>query len=230
MQRRQREDAAAAMAVRACLSQRLSCAYAGARLQSLVFKKYVLGLGWHIATRPDGSVEAKSGSALPPRAAAQACCEAVLCQLDSLVDCLEVRAAEWKSRFSDICRAMTWLLAAVPCAYPHFQVLATCFPHVHASQAEVIEAEDNFEQACRHGLSHGKLLSLRYLIPDIPWHAMQSATESAARLKAWMQRLISLALRAASSALQPLSTPQETGLGMCTALICNCNCSRCVHT
>ena len=81
-------------------------------------------------------------------------------------------------------------------------------------QAEVIESEGNFEQACRHGLSHGKLLSLRYLVPDIPWHALQATADSTARLRAWIQRLIRLALRAASAALQPLSTPQETGLGM----------------
>lgn len=80
-------------------------------------------------------------------------------------------------------------------------------------QAEVVESEESFEQACRHGLSHGKLLSLRYLIPDIPWHTMQSTADSTARLRAWIQRLIRLALRAASSALPPLSTPQETGLG-----------------
>ena len=83
-------------------------------------------------------------------------------------------------------------------------------------QAEVIESEENFEQACRHGLSHGKLLSLRYLIPDIPWHVLQSTAEGKERLQAWMHRLVGLALRAASSALPPLSTPQETGLGMQT--------------
>ena len=63
-----------------------------------------------------------------------------------------------------------------------------------------------------------KLLSLRYLIPDIPWHTMQSTADSTARLGAWIQRLIRLALRAASSALPPLSTPQETGLGTWTHL------------
>ena len=76
------------------------------------------------------------------------------------------------------------------------------------------ESEEKFEQACRHGLSHGKLLSLRYLIPDIPWHILQSTAESRERLQAWIHCLIGLALRAASSALPPLSTPQETGLGM----------------
>lgn len=66
----------------------VSLCIAGARLQSLVFKKYVLGLGWRIAMKPDGSVKVQSGDAILP--AAQACCEAVLCQLDSLADCLEV--------------------------------------------------------------------------------------------------------------------------------------------
>jgi hypothetical protein len=58
------------------------------------------------------------------------------------------------------------------------------------------------------------LLSLRYLIPDIPWHLMQSAQRHVERLRTWIQRLIKLALLAATSALQPLSTPQETGPGV----------------
>ena len=90
---------------------------------------------------------------------------------------------------------------------------ASGYPCAIYMQAEVVESEENFEQACRHALSHGKLLSLRYLIPDIPWHTMQSTAESTARLKAWIQRLIRLAVRAGSSALPPLSMPQETGLG-----------------
>ncbi len=53
-----------------------------------MFKKYVLALGWRIALKPDGSVKVHPSNAQPP--AAQACCEAVLCQLDSLADCLEV--------------------------------------------------------------------------------------------------------------------------------------------
>ena len=80
------------------------------------------------------------------------------------------------------------------------------------------EAEDDFEQACQHGLSHGTLLSLRYLIPDIPWHLMQNAVQHVERLCAWIQRLIKLALQAATSALQPLSTPQETGPGVLQCL------------
>ena len=70
----------------------MSRCVAGARLQSLVFKKYVLALGWRIAMKPDGSVRVQSGDALLP--SAQACCEAVLCQLDSLADCLEVNAPQ----------------------------------------------------------------------------------------------------------------------------------------
>ena len=43
---------------------------------------------------------------------------------------------------------------------------------------------------------------------------LQSTAQAAERLQAWMHRLIGLALRAAQSALPPLSTPQETGLGV----------------
>ena len=42
---------------------------------------------------------------------------------------------------------------------------------VHVPQADVREAEEDFGAACRHSLAHGNLLSLRYLIPDIPWQA-----------------------------------------------------------
>ena len=60
--------------------------HAGARLQSLVFRKYVLGLGWRICMKPGGAVLIEaSGSA-----SSTAVCNAVLAQLDSLADCLEV--------------------------------------------------------------------------------------------------------------------------------------------
>ena len=60
--------------------------HAGARLQSLVFRKYVLGLGWGICMKPGGAVLIEaSGSA-----SSTAVCNAVLAQLDSLADCLEV--------------------------------------------------------------------------------------------------------------------------------------------
>ena len=95
---------------------------------------------------------------------------------------------------------------------PHHVTCATSL-RLHV-QADVAEAEESLEQACRHGLSHGKLLCLRYLIPDIPWHALQSTAQAAERLQAWLHRLIGLALRAAQSALPPLSTPQETGIGV----------------
>lgn len=58
-------------------------------MQSLVFRKYVLGLGWRILMKPDGSVDVQACSHGKP-GAAQASCDAVLAQLDSLVDCLEV--------------------------------------------------------------------------------------------------------------------------------------------
>ena len=93
----------------------------------------------------------------------------------------------------------------------HVACAASLLLHV---QADVAEAQESLEQACRHGLSHGKLLCLRYLIPDIPWHTLQSTAQAAERLRAWAHRLVGLALRAAQSALPPLSTPQETGLGV----------------
>ena len=48
------------------------------------------------------------------------------------------------------------------------------------SQADVREAQEDFAAACRHSLAHGNLLSLRYIIPDVPWQACStSATRSA---------------------------------------------------
>ena len=96
-------------------------------------------------------------------------------------------------------------------SWHHTACVTSLLLHV---QAGVAEAEESLEQACRHGLSHGKLLCLRYLIPDIPWHALQGTAQAAERLQAWVHRLVGLALRAAQSALPPLSTPQETGTGV----------------
>lgn len=46
-----------------------------------------------------------------------------------------------------------------------------CNVRCPAWQADVREAEEDFGAACRHSLAHGNLLSLRYLIPNIPWQA-----------------------------------------------------------
>ena len=78
----------------------------------------MLGLGWQIRMKPDGSVECQSSGAAVMPAAAQACCEAVLCQLDSLADCLEVGPASCSLSapcLSGVARASFWSLAAALC-------------------------------------------------------------------------------------------------------------------
>ena len=71
------------------------------------------------------------------------------------------------------------------------------------------ESEEDFAAACRHSLAHGNLLSLRYLVPDIPWQAAKASPARVRQMQAWIARILSLLLRAAETAQHPLSTPQE---------------------
>lgn len=73
-----------------------------------------------------------------------------------------------------------------------------------------MESEEDFAAACRHSLAHGNLLSLRYLVPDIPWQAAKAHPPRLRQMQAWIARVLSLLLRAAETAQHPLSTPQET--------------------
>ena len=77
-------------------------------------------------------------------------------------------------------------------------------------QADVKESEEDFAAACRHSLAHGNLLSLRYLVPDIPWQICKASPARVRQMQAWISRVLSLLLRAAETAQHPLSTPQET--------------------
>lgn len=72
------------------------------------------------------------------------------------------------------------------------------------------ESEQDFTAACRHSLAHGNLLSLRYLVPDLPWQAAAVSPARLAQMQQWISRLFSLLVRAAETALRPLSVPQET--------------------
>jgi hypothetical protein len=81
---------------------------------------------------------------------------------------------------------------------------------VPAFQTDVVEAEQDFAAACRHSLAHGNLLTLRYLTPDLPWQAAMSSPAGVLQLRRWIERLFSLLMRAAESALRPLAVPQET--------------------
>ncbi len=72
------------------------------------------------------------------------------------------------------------------------------------------ESEEDFAAACRHSLAHGNLLSLRYLVPDVPWQTARASPARMRQVQLWIARLLALLLRAAETALQPLSAPQET--------------------
>ncbi|BDA45482.1 probable thyroid adenoma-associated protein homolog [Coccomyxa sp. Obi] len=138
---------------------------AGARLQSLVFRKYVLRLMWRVQIKPDGSAAVQDRVNLSEAAAEEECFQAAVAHLQSLADCLE---------------------------------------------ADVKESEEDFAAACRHSLAHGNLLSLRYLVPDIPWQISKASPARVRQMQAWISRVLSLLLRAAETAQHPLSTPQET--------------------
>ena len=52
------------------------------------------------------------------------------------------------------------------------------------SRVEVVQEEEDFEQAYWNGLSDGKLLSLQYRIAHIQRHIMQSTAERTKRVLA----------------------------------------------
>ncbi len=65
---------------------------AGARLQSLVFRKYVLQLRWRVQVRPDGSAAVDNQRQLSEADAEEESFQAALAHLQSLANCLEVTA------------------------------------------------------------------------------------------------------------------------------------------
>lgn len=46
-------------------------------------------------------------------------------------------------------------------------------------QAEVQEASEDLEAACRHSFAHGTLLALRYMVPEVPWPSTASGSNAA---------------------------------------------------
>ena len=76
------------------------------------------------------------------------------------------------------------------------------------------QSREDFAAACQHSLAHGNLLSLRYLVPDIPWQAAKGSQPRLQLMQRWIRRLLALLLGAAETALEPLSVPQETTYGV----------------
>lgn len=63
--------------------------WTGARLQSLVFRKYVLRLTWKVRMRPDGSADVDDQQRLSEVDAEEESFRAAVSHLQSLTDCLE---------------------------------------------------------------------------------------------------------------------------------------------
>lgn len=71
---------------------------------------------------------------------------------------------------------------------------------------------------CHHGLAHGVLLTLRYLVESMDWEKTCSAKCNAGRLKGSMTELIAILHRVARLTLAILSTPQVGNMDSQTTL------------
>ncbi len=81
-------------------------------------------------------------------------------------------------------------------------------------QKNVEHAEADFEGASHHCLAHGSLLSLRYVLAEVPWQALAAGGHPALPgYKALLQQLASLIRRVAGLTLPVLALYQETYLG-----------------
>jgi len=89
---------------------------------------------------------------------------------------------------------------------------------MHAIQDDVEHAEADFEGASHRCLAHGALLSLRYVLAEVPWEALASGSHdtSSAGFKSVLQQLSGLIKRVASLTLPVLALYQETYLGTST--------------
>lgn len=87
-------------------------------------------------------------------------------------------------------------------------------------QETLAAAKHDLAAACRLGLAHGLLVTLRYLAPSIPWrHA--SSLQSSDSLQAWMTRLLSLLVEAGKVAMPVLCHPRAGFGGEACTLTCS---------
>ena len=72
----------------------------------------------------------------------------------------------------------------------------------------------DLEGASHHCLAHGSLLSLRYVLAEVPWDALMTNSQNPSMpFKSALQQLASLIKRVAGLTLPVLALYQETYLG-----------------
>ena len=72
----------------------------------------------------------------------------------------------------------------------------------------------DLEGASHHCLAHGSLLSLRYVLAEVPWEVlMTNGQDPSTAFKSALQQLASLIKRVAGLTLPVLALYQETYLG-----------------
>ena len=79
-------------------------------------------------------------------------------------------------------------------------------------------AEEDLEAASSHCIAHGSLLSLRYVLSELPWQAIakqqgNDSQDCRPLFKAALRRIFSLVAQVARATLPVLAHYQETYLG-----------------
>ncbi|KAK9830799.1 hypothetical protein WJX74_007694 [Apatococcus lobatus] len=80
---------------------------------------------------------------------------------------------------------------------------------LHLLQEGLRAGEEDLLTACKSSLAHGPLLTLRYVMPHLPWH-LSSLKHM---LQVWLSRLLESLERAMHMTLPPLARPQEANMG-----------------
>lgn len=86
------------------------------------------------------------------------------------------------------------------------------------TQGEVGEGEKDLSAASHHCIAHGSLLSLRYVLSEVPWAAIarqpaRGAADMRPRFKALLQSIFQAVRRVAAATLPVLALYEETYLG-----------------
>eukprot|EP00850_Spirogloea_muscicola_P002017 SM000007S20977 [mRNA] locus=s7:1355748:1369992:+ [translate_table: standard] len=148
---------------------------AGSLVLRLIFRKYVLGLGWTVRLHPHAQILASEHNS-PERC--QQCINLHSCSS-------EVADSASSGKYG---KAMVAYLSSL-CDW---------------LETGLVEAEVNLVEACKHSLVHGVLLVTRYSIEEIDWTSA-SVQMMSVDLQAYFQRLLGLLLRVTSLALWVVS-------------------------
>ncbi|GAB4815827.1 hypothetical protein N2152v2_002873 [Parachlorella kessleri] len=80
-------------------------------------------------------------------------------------------------------------------------------------QASIYAGRQDMLEACTNSLAHGALITLRYLVGEVPWAELTKQEGHAERARALPVRLLALDFEAAALVYGPLCQPQEQNMG-----------------